>query len=381
MKDLILHALDTATSPENWGATLDTFNSTFGVSASCAFSVHEFGQFSMDFFWSDFFRQNLTPEIIAMMAGGGDEGDRPAYERLFQLPAQKLYSEYVTFDVETLDDLPKSAVRDLTKGWGFCMRTAAALNQTGPWIDGFFCQSRSDAEWKSLVADARTDLILPIFANSISLARTFNALKARYNAALSVLDALGLGVFLVDVRGYVISVNAEGRKIADADDGLSISHDGRMRLVSADQTAELQSMVEAANIVLDGEAAPDRSLMSAQRKTDKYDYLISVLALSDSKAELEPGFKCAFVTVVDPDREDSLSADGVQLLGQLSGAETIIVQLLVKGLRPSDVADQREVSVNTVKSQLQTIYQKLRCSSQADIIRIAAATRLPINKK
>jgi len=65
---------------------------------------------------------------------------------------------------------------------------------------------------------------------------------------------------------------------------------------------------------------------------------------------------------------------------QLSEAENSVVDLLVQGLRPVDVAERRDVSLNTIKTQLKVVLQKLRCSTQSDIIRVAAATRVPIDK-
>lgn len=152
----------------------------------------------------------------------------------------------------------------------------------------------------------------------------------------------------------------------------------RIVLRSADKTSELEAMIIAANGPLRGEIEKGHSLLSAARPSGAYDFLVSVRPLSDSQAELEAGLKCAFVTVIDPDRKNILSAEGIATLGQLSDAESAVVDLLIQGFRPAEVADQRDVSLNTIKTQLRTISQKLRCSSQSDIIRISANTRMPI---
>ncbi len=378
MKDLVQSILSCSTSPESWDKTLDTFNDTFEISASCMFSVHEFREFRMNFAWSDFFRQNLTPEISEMMQSGGDVGDQPGYRFLCQKPAQTLYDELTMFGVNRHKDLPHSNVRDLTDDWGFCMRVASALNKTGPWIDGIFFQHRQDTEWRSFVGDKRPDIILPIMANSVALGRTLQALRTRYKASLSILDALGLGVFLVDATGCVIQHNKEAQRILDASDGLSMNMGKRLKLHSPDKTSELEAMINVANGLLRGEMGDGHSLISSVRPSRAYDYLFSVRSLSDCRAELEMGLKCAFVTVIDPARKNALSADGISTLGQLSNAESEIVSLLVQGFRPAKVAEQRGVSLNTVKTQLQVITQKLRCSTQSDIIRMAAATRIPL---
>ncbi|MGH1447712.1 MAG: helix-turn-helix transcriptional regulator [Cognatishimia sp.] len=380
LKDLVQDILSCSTSPEGWEATLDTFNEAFQISASCMFSVHEFREFRMNFAWSGFFRRNLTTEISEMMQSGGDVGDRPGYLFLNQRPAQTLYDELTMFGVDHHDELPHSNVRDVTDTWGFCMRVAAALNKTGPWIDGIFFQHRKTSEWKRFIGDSRSELILPIMANSVSLGRTMQALQARYKASLSVLDSLGLGVFLVDATGCVIEHNKEAQRIIDASDGLSLNFGKRLVLGSPDQTSELDAMISVANELLRGDVGRGHSIMASVRPSGAYDYLISVRALSDGLGELEVGLKCAFVTVIDPERKNALSAEGIATLGQLSNAESAVVSLLIQGFRPAEVAEQRDVSLNTIKTQLRVISQKLRCSTQSDIIRVAAVTNLPIDK-
>ena len=343
------------------------------------FSVHEFREFRMNFAWSDTLRKSLTPEMIEMMQSGGDVGDQRGYEYLFSHPAQKLYSELTMCGVRHRDELPPSNVRSITDELGFQMRVASALNTSGPWLDGLFCQHIQDAEWEGFVKDTRAELILPIMANSVSLGRILQALHARYQASLAVLDALGLGVFLVDATGCVIEHNKEAQRIIDLKDGLYLNASKRLKLHIPDQTNELETMINVANGLFVGDLNIDSSLMASRRPSEAYDYLISVRSLSDSKAELEVGLECAFVTVIDPQRKGALSGAGIAKLGQLSKAESDIVNLLIQGFRPAEVADQRDVSINTIKTQLKKISHKLRCSSQGDIIRIAATTNIPLD--
>jgi len=110
---------------------------------------------------------------------------------------------------------------------------------------------------------------------------------------------------------------------------------------------------------------------------DARDVLISIAPLSDSAMELEAGLRCGFVLTIDPNKQRSLDAGGLALLGALTEAETNVAQGIVDGLRAKDIAEQRETSLHTVRGQIKSVASKLRCNSQADIIRLAAATRLP----
>lgn len=380
MKQLVTNILDASSDPNCWETVLDQFNETLGISSSCMFTLHTAREFRVDFVFSDYFRNNMPADVMARLKAGQEEGDHIAYQYLFQKPSQQFYDEFTIFNTHTTADFPQSPIRDYTEGDGFCMRSGAALNQRGPWVDAIFCQSRTDAEWQSLVRDERCDVLLPIMANSVALGRTLSALRERFNAALSMLDALGLAVFLVDGQGCVMSHNSEAQTLLDQADGVAMSRDKRIVLNDSLENAELETLLAMASKVLDGDASTQQSLMTAKKKSLEFDYLISVRPLNDAMSELETGFKCAFVTVINPNKHANISAAGLAKLTDLTPSEAEVVDLLLLGLRISDIAQRRDVSVSTVKSQLKTVYQKLRVSTQSDVIRIAAATQIPFSK-
>lgn len=366
------------TMPEQWDYALDEFNTAFGISASCMFSIHEFEENRADFTWSRFFRNKRHDGVEAFMQAGADADDRPAYKNLFRFPPQTFYTEMVTFGVADYADLPPSKVRDLTERWGFVMRTAAAVNSNGPWVDTLLCQHRDCDQWQKLLANRDVQIAFPILANALSLGRTVRALRSRFNAALSVLDALGLGVFLIDARHNVIDLNDAAQHILDAADGIRLNSKRQMMLSTHEEEQELRALTDAANGLLKGEVNQHETVMSVRRQSGRYDYLISVQPLNDAAAELEVGLRCAFVTVIDPGKDGALSIDGLTALGKLTPTEADIVRLLVEGRRLREIAERRNVSINTIKTQLKDVVQKLRCSTQSDVIRMAAATRVPV---
>lgn len=378
MKHLVKSILSSSTSPENWESSINEFNNFFNVSASSLFGVNEFGKNSVNFVVSDFHKQRFPKGFLEGLERGEDAADKIGYQFLFNSSPQKFYTEPAMFGVKSREELPPSPVREMIESQGLTTRIATALNQTGPWLDVFAVQCKTDAEWQTILRNPHIDIILPIMGNSLALGRVLQALRSRYKFALSMLNALGLAVFLVDASGSVIEHNKEAHRILDAKDGLLMTGSKRLKLHSSDKTSELDAMINTANGLLQGELKAGNTLMVSERPSGDYDYLISVQSLSDSNAELETGLKCAFVTIIDPARKNALSSEGITVLGQLSKAESEVVNLLVQGVRPSDVAEQRDVSLNTVKTQLKGISQKLRCSTQSDIIRMAAATKIPI---
>lgn len=378
MQQLVRNILKSTTQLDNWETSLDNFTQVFDVAAAGMFSVHEFESHSMNFVWSELLRDGLTEEDLGNLERGEDDADSTAYKFLVRMPAQKLYSEPQCFGLKSAKDLPPSRLRKATEELGIETRIGSVLNRTGPWFDGLFAHAKNDRQLSALLANKNADIILPIIANSVSLGRTLFALRNQFQAALSVLDNLGIGVLLIDRSGCVIEHNVEAKRIIDMDDGLKLTRDKRIKLSTSDKTAELYSMISAVNGLLHGDIKTMPNLLAGTKRSEDYDLLFSVIPISDHLGELEVGLKSAFVAVIDPNRENALSTDGLAILGALTNAEISIVDLMVQGFRLDEVANQRDVSMNTVKSQLQSISAKLRCKSQNDIIRMAAATRVPL---
>lgn len=245
-------------------------------------------------------------------------------------------------------------------------------------MDGFFLQVESNRHAVDIVNNHAINMFLPIIAGTLDLGRCFEALRLRFNASLSVLDKLGLGVFLINQQGHIICSNAEAMRIIDQSDGLRISSDNKLKVNASDTQAHLNSLIEQANGILQGNVAKFRDLCVIPRPSHQLDYLVAVRPMLDNLGELEKNLGCAFVTVIDPSRENTISVEGITALGLLTSAESDVVRLIVNGFKADQVADQRGVSLNTVRSQLKTISSKLNCSSQADIIRTAVATNIPI---
>lgn len=376
LRQLIPEILKCAQDPLRWPEVLDDINRSLEITASCMFAVHEFKTVKRTIHWSEVNRRNVSAQDKKRMEEGSDTDDRRAYQFLFKEPSLTFYDEPTMFGVSKESSLPESSIRDLTQSLGYQMRYAATLNRDGPWLDGFFCQTRSAAEGRVLTQDKRINILLPLIAGSLELGRIFTTLRARYAAALTALDALGIAVVLVDGKGRVLERNQEAGEIIDQNDGIVIDRSGKLRAVSADETAALSSLIQQANDPVTSVKPALR--MQVSRPSGKQNYLLAANALVDHAGEMEQDLRCAFLTMIDPERDKRISVNGLRDLGGLTPAETEVACLLVKGDDMARIAEIRSVSLHTVRTQARAISQKLRCSNQADLVRLAVATRLPV---
>jgi hypothetical protein len=114
MRIFINEILDSATAPDGWGGVLDSFNTTFGISSSCMFTLHESKINRRNFARGQKLRDYLTPANRDLMQSGGGGGDKTTYLALSQRESQKFYDERALFGVARPEDLPQSKGRDLS---------------------------------------------------------------------------------------------------------------------------------------------------------------------------------------------------------------------------------------------------------------------------
>lgn len=69
----------------------------------------------------------------------------------------------------------------------------------------------------------------------------------------------------------------------------------------------------------------------------------------------------------------------MQPLYDLTDAESDICKLLAGGIKVDDIAESRNVTSGTVRSQIKTLFDKTNTSSQLDVVRLALKVNLPIN--
>ena len=74
--------------------------------------------------------------------------------------------------------------------------------------------------------------------------------------------------------------------------------------------------------------------------------------------------------VVDPLRQGRTSDEGLRVMFGLTPAECRVALLLGDGHAPKDIASMAGVSVDTVRSQIKSIFGKTGVNRQGDLIRL-----------
>lgn len=362
--DAILRA---ATEGGTWEDAIDRVCFELRAPAAALFMSDDLVMKSKATVFSDFWRAPDRAAIPQRFEQDIDvSADAPAYSLFRQLPPQKLMREVDVFGLSSSADLPYSEVRELTLSFGFKHRVASVLNASGPWIDVLTFQVKSET-----LVNEKYDLLATTLSSAMRMRHLLR--DARKNAIVTskALNRMPIGVFALTNDGWMVFTNSEAdRQFSEVE---QVSNRGGVVCFSG-----LSEKL--------GDAAPDTSPVPLQgaifRRLTKQTF---VLASRDNETpvigQIEPmtGLYDGTAWLVFTFDLKKLRNDDGSLLGRLGGltrAETDVLRLLAQGKAVSEIATIRGTSRITTRNQLKSIMEKLRCSSQKDLIALSASTSL-----
>jgi DNA-binding CsgD family transcriptional regulator len=197
-----------------------------------------------------------------------------------------------------------------------------------------------------------------------------NGAKALVRDAMAALDHIAQAVMLVDSGAAVMHANRTAEVALGSGDGLRSNRAGLV-CEHVDDTAKLRRLIgQAPATALGGMLAVRRS--SGRRP-------LSVLVAPLRGEPALPWGPRATATVIIADPEAAISARGAQLrtLYGLTAAEVRTAEALLEHKPLADVAAKLGVTLATVRTLLQRAFDKTETHSQAELVRLMLAHRLP----
>ena len=266
----------------------------------------------------------------------------------------------------------------LRERYGVEHRGGALLSKGRGWSDTLAVQI--GREWHEMPEAfwLNYQLCLPHLAKVVEINRTFTLLRARHQAALAALDAVGIGMCVAQNNGNVLVVNQEARRIFSLNDGVTLGGDKKLAARTSQVTAQIQAAIEQTAQTAIGKELKDEVRVIAPRHSAAESYIVEICPLRDSQAELERNLMGSLICIIDPENNSCISTEALSVLCQLSQAEASVCAALCKGSSQSEIAETRNVSPETVRSQVKSIYAKTGASNRIELVRKAITTHPPI---
>lgn len=185
----------------------------------------------------------------------------------------------------------------------------------------------------------------------------------------TVMDRLSVGVVMLDPNGRIVKCSASAEAALAARDGLQVQA-GRLRATSAREDRELQQAIKAAaQSVVDGETPQGRGL-SLTRPSGNRNVGVIVQPIPAGR---RVGFATSATVAVyirDPEANSEVESELVRQLFDLTPAEAAVARRLTAGLSLEDAASSLDISRNTARAHLRSIFSKSGITRQTELVRL-----------
>lgn len=370
---------DAAVNSSVWGESLESTAHNIGAKGALLLliekdqeNVFRVGHFSN--IWS------RAPERAQTYNERFSHYEKPVWEALESMPRQQLI-----LDTEFWKDEPdlrnRPDYRYLSEQVGICHKCAARLNNNESWFDSLVIHF--DESHKVIPPESIQfiNMLLPHVAKSVELGRAFNILRSNYQAVLTALDYVDVGICIALPNGTVVVANKEASRILEVKDGVSLGKDRKLRCRDQELEAQFAQAIARTSSTAIGEATTPEVLFSVNRPSGLNNFLVDIAPLRDHTAELETNLQGAIITLVDPENSSHFDVERVSQAYQLTKAEAAVCGYLVKGWSNRQIADERSVSIETVKSQVKTIMSKTNRQHRSGLIRLVLKASPPIRRR
>ncbi len=379
---LITRIYDVVTAPTQWQAILNKITDSFGARAANIFygdSQHPELHGSL---LSDLINGALDkPENVAILAT--ERNLYTAVPEIIETPSitnmVELLRQYdrLGYPPMQLDGLH----RWLRETYGIYHRMTAPLNHRPNYFDFLTLHFGDECEGPPPGVSSQCNRLLPHLAKAIEINRPFALLEARYRAVLEVLDRLQLGVILLGQDQSLWLKNEAADRILEHRDSIGIDHRGKL----IGKGATVAKILDDCFSGLTGNA--DLSVPKSVRcRLPRGEvtgvvgdaYIADISRLNNDELDSRSGF---VMILVDPDRSGIVNLTSLASLFGLTRSEAAVCELVVKGYTNNEIADSRNVSPETVITQVKSLFAKTNSHRRGDLVHLAHSVNIPVDRE
>lgn len=192
------------------------------------------------------------------------------------------------------------------------------------------------------------------------------ALEEHASLSNESLDQLPVGLVLADGSSRVIQINRFAQQIFAARDGLDV----RNNVLTAERHDDSMAIRAAVAKVVAHHGDGGKTLLVARDHGHRpYVVLISPVSPSAS-AFFGQSRRLALLLISDPERRPkSLDRHLIDTFC-LSRKEAELATAVFEGKHFSDIAEERGISLNTIKTQMKAIFFKTETTRQSELVRL-----------
>ena len=216
---------------------------------------------------------------------------------------------------------------------------------------------------------ARLEALMPHLARALQLRRAFLQLERTTGALAEVCDRLAAGIVTLDEQGRSLFVNAAARRMAGANDGLSIDRGGRPFALNR---AANNRLSELENDVRSGGAGGIARIPRAAGRPP-YGIMVAPFFIDQATDEGKSRPRGVIFVIHDPLVQPQPVAQTIGGLFGLPQGTAKLVAAIAAGEDLKAYAERAGISMNTVRYHLRTAYARTGVRRQSELVRLISS--------
>lgn len=184
----------------------------------------------------------------------------------------------------------------------------------------------------------------------------------------TVMDRLAVGVVILGAGGSILCCSRKAEEALSERDGLQLQA-GRLRATCAKEDRDLQAAIRAAIQAATGGQRTTRGIALTRLSGHRNLGLViqSMPAPNRNGAIAAP---TVAIFLRDPEANCEVEGDLVRELFDLTPAEAAVARRLAAGLSLEDAASSLDISRNTARAHLRSIFSKSGITRQTELVRL-----------
>jgi DNA-binding CsgD family transcriptional regulator/PAS domain-containing protein len=219
-------------------------------------------------------------------------------------------------------------------------------------------RTREEGEFEPQMLALLEDLV-PHFQRALRIQKAFARLQARQQALHAELDRHIIGLLLLDAEGRPRYSNPMAERILEHHPAVELRH-GRLHAYGRKEDAQLQQALVAVRHPASGS---DQRGHACGLTHPDHPMPLALLVLPHASGGVA-------VYLTDPEHTVSLAHDALMSVYGLTEKEARVAVAIANGKELGEIAELHHVSIQTVRSQLKSIFRKTGVNRQVDLIRL-----------
>lgn len=218
--------------------------------------------------------------------------------------------------------------------------------------------SRASPEHNSQFSEQLTR-IAPHLRRAARFYRNNPSRWAGFDLGTSLFDAMNLGVVVVGENRNIKTISLSGQELLDVGDLMSVSPLGQLRLRSDDAQAVLQGML--------------KRTYAGEKTVSLYSDGTQITLIAVEKDRISLYFEGPTVAILIENRGHGghkTNLDGFSRAYKLTMSERRALAGIVSGQTVTQIAGEADLSRETIRTQLKSLYAKTETSGQSDLLRL-----------